>query len=170
MVSYSAMDSILCPIIYRVYVPCAQISHKHAEPRTASSATLPLHGVHRMYHIPLHSSTPTNQQMHASKVPTQTKQGYSTWPSVGKDNPGWKLEPLDLASTPTDVRYAMKLPLHKPMLSSLRSPATKDDRETPPGPAPSSSRCTNTYCKIPSYTIVTFGSVWDLRHRNCFVP
>jgi hypothetical protein len=27
---------------------------------------------------------------------------------VGKDNPGRKLEPLDLANTPKDARYARK--------------------------------------------------------------
>jgi hypothetical protein len=119
---------------------CYKYSHKHPNPRTASIATLPLHKVHRMNHIPFQASTTTNQQKHASEVLTQNRQVYSTWPSVGRDNPGQKLEPLDLANTPKDARYARKLPLHKPTLNSLRAPATKDDRETPPGPAASSPR------------------------------
>jgi hypothetical protein len=61
-----------------------------------------------------------------------TRQPYPTWPSVGKDSPGRKAEPLDLTSTPSEDRHARKLPLHKPTLSSLRAPATKDNRETPP--------------------------------------
>jgi hypothetical protein len=120
-------------------------SYKHTNPRTASNATLPLHRVHRMNHIPFQASTTTNQQMHASDVPTQNRQvyseqGYSTWPSVCKGNPGRRLKPLDLANTPRDARYARKLPLHKSTLSSLREPATKDGCETPPGPAASSPR------------------------------
>jgi hypothetical protein len=69
-----------------------------------------------MYHIPVHSSTTTKPQMHAPDVLAQNKQVYSTWPSVGKDNPGrkLKLEPLDLASTPREAWYAMKLPRHRP--------------------------------------------------------
>jgi hypothetical protein len=64
---------------------------------------------------------------HSSYEPTQsslhkTNQAYSTWLSVGKDNPGRKAEALDLASTPSDARYAMKLPLHKPTLSSPGQP------------------------------------------------
>jgi hypothetical protein len=157
--SYGALDSILCPIydvyifaqishkytksrtassatlplhgVHRMYRISAQISHKHTEPRTASSGTLPPHSVHCMHHIPLHSSTPTNQQMHASKVLAQNKQVYSMWPSVGKDNPGRQLEPLGLASTPQDARCAMKLPLHRPVLSSLREPATKEESKAP---------------------------------------
>jgi hypothetical protein len=84
-----------------------------------------------------------------------TKQPYSTWPSVGKGSPGRKAEPLDLASTPIDAQYAMKLPLHKSTLSSLRAPATKDDRRTPPGPAASSPRSCKSFiagwpkCTVP---------------------
>jgi hypothetical protein len=100
----------------------------------------PLHRVHRMNHIPFQASTTTNQQMRAWDVLTQNRQVYSTWLSVGKDNPGRKLEPLDLANTPRVARYAITLPLHKPTLTSLRAPATKDERETPPGPAASSPR------------------------------
>jgi hypothetical protein len=44
--SYGAMDSTSCPILCCV-IPFAQISHKHTEPRTASSATRPLQGIHK---------------------------------------------------------------------------------------------------------------------------
>jgi hypothetical protein len=81
--------------------------HKHTEPRTASIATVSLHRVPHMHHIPVHASNTTRPQRHAPKELTENKQVYSTWPSVGKDNPGRKLEPLDLASTPRDARYAI---------------------------------------------------------------
>jgi hypothetical protein len=91
--------------------------YTHTEPRTASSATLSL-STESHACIPVQSRQ-ARLQTHAAEVLTQNEQVYSTWPSVGKDNPGRKLEPLDLASTPRDARYAMKLPRHKPTLSSL---------------------------------------------------
>jgi hypothetical protein len=61
-----------------------------------------------------------------------------------------KAEQLDLASTPSDARYAIKLPLHKPTICPLRAPATKDDRETPLGPATSSPRsCKSFIAELP---------------------
>jgi hypothetical protein len=50
--------------------------YKHTNPRTASIATLPLHRVHRMNHIPFQASTATNQQMHASEVLTSSDKPY----------------------------------------------------------------------------------------------
>jgi hypothetical protein len=123
---------LLRPVVYWVYAFCTRHipRYKHTEPQTASSATLSL-STESHACITVRSSQ-ARLQMHASEVLTQNKQVYCTWPSVG--NPGRKLEPLDLASTPRDARYAMKLALHKPTLSSLRAPATQDDRVTPRGP------------------------------------
>jgi hypothetical protein len=60
---------------YRVYAVCTMsyCSYKHTNPRTAMSATHPLHGVHRMDHSPLHSSTPTKKQKGCVEYP-HTKQ------------------------------------------------------------------------------------------------
>jgi hypothetical protein len=111
---YRTEYTIHCTVGYRVYAVCtiSYCSYKHAKPHNATSPTRPLHRVHHMYHSPLHPSTPTKQQTHAPNNLTQNKQAYLMWPSVGKDNPGRKLEPVDLASTPRDARYAMKLPQH----------------------------------------------------------
>jgi hypothetical protein len=46
--------------------------------------------------------------------------------------------PLGFASIPRHARNIKKDPLHSPMLSSCKAPATKDARSTPPGPAASS--------------------------------
>jgi hypothetical protein len=87
----------------------------------------------------MHHQHERNNFIQSIYEPTQsssheTNQACSTWLSVGKDNPSRKAELRDLASTPSDARYAMKLSLHKPTLSSLWAPATKDDCETPQGP------------------------------------
>jgi hypothetical protein len=137
-----------------VTVPLSQPSfasiYQHTDPSEAIIATLQLLRVHLLNYSPSPARNNNSIQaiyesiykaiykaMHSLlSCPT-----YSLRRSVGKGSLGRKAEPLDLASTPSDARYAVKLPLlHKPTLSSLRAPATKDDRETPPGPAASSPR------------------------------
>jgi hypothetical protein len=69
--------------------------YKDTNQRAAIIATLPLHRVHCMHHIPLQLASPARQkQLHQSSYkPTHTSsyksnQAYSSWLSVGKHNPG----------------------------------------------------------------------------------
>jgi hypothetical protein len=83
-------------------------------------------------------STRTGQAQTSKTSEANTTQDYSMYSLVGMLRPARKLAPLDLANMPSDARYTKKLPLHRPMLSSLRAPCTNEARVSPPGLAASS--------------------------------
>jgi hypothetical protein len=91
----------------------------------------------------IHSSNPKRQKDETGKTSQKYRHHrqelYSNpCSSVGTRMPARNPVPLDFASIPRHARYMKKFPLHSPMLSSRKAPATKDARLNPPGLAASS--------------------------------